>query len=86
MRKSYVPALVVCATLLATAAFAAGISATGVIKSVDKKGDAIILTDGKVYTLSEGFEAEKFKAGEKVAVIYDMKNGKMVATSVKIVK
>ena len=86
MRNLFAPALAASAILLATTAFAASMSATGVIKSVNMKLDAITLADGSVYTLSEGFEAETFKAGEKVAVVYNMKHGKMMATSVKILK
>ena len=72
--------------LIATAAFAASMTANGVVKSVDTKGDSITLVDGSVYTLAEGFEAEKFVAGEKVTIIFKNKNGKMIATSVKVVK
>lgn len=80
------PVCFAAASLLATAAFAADMSATGVVKSVDTKGDAITLVDGSVYILSEGFEAENFKAGEKVAIVFAMKNGKMIASSVKVMK
>ncbi len=84
--KIVIPVFVAASSLLATAAFAANISATGVVKSVNTKGDSIKLVDGSVYILKEGFEAENFKAGEKVAIIFAMKNGKMIASSVKVVK
>ena len=86
MRNFQALAFVAGTALFATAAMAAGMSATGVIKSVNMKLDAITLTDGSVYTLAEGFEAETFKAGEKVTVVYSMKHGKMIAASVKILK
>ena len=49
-------------------------SATGVVKNVDMKKDSITLSDGKVYILTEGFEAETFKAGEKVVMFYNAAN------------
>lgn len=76
--------LAVC--LFASTAFAANMSANGVIKSVDSKHDSITLVDGGVYTLSEGFEAETFKAGEKVNIVFETKNGKMIASSVKAIQ
>ena len=84
--ENNIPVFVVAASLLATAAFAANMSATGVVKSVSTKSDSITLADGSVYILAEGFEAENFKAGEKVAIVFAMKNGKMIASSVKVVK
>ena len=72
----------VASSLIATAAFAANLSAIGVIKSVDTKSDSITLVDGSKYTLSEGFEAETFKAGQNVSIVFTTKNGKMVASSV----
>lgn len=86
MKNIYVTIFASATGLLATAAFAANLSATGIVKSVDTKNDAITLVNGSVYTLTEGFEAEKFKVGENVTVIFKMKNGKMIATSVKVVK
>ncbi len=67
-------------TLLTGAAFAA--TASGVIKQVDPKSDAITLQDGKTFTLGEGTEAESLKVGQKVTVTYELKSGKMVATKV----
>ena len=86
MKIINIPVFVAAAGLLATVAFAADMSATGVVKSVDTKGDAITLVDGSVYILAEGSEAENFKAGEKVAIVFVLKNGKMIASSVKVMK
>ena len=86
MKIVSLPVLFAATSLLATVAFAADMSANGVVKSVDNKGDSITLMDGSVYTLAEGFEAETFKAGQKVAIIFVTKNGKMTASSVKIIK
>ena len=77
--------MIAAACIFATIASAANMSASGVIKSVDSQHDSITLVGGGVYTLSEGFEAETFKAGEKVNIIFETKNGKMIASSVKAV-
>ena len=86
MRKFFAPVFAVSVALLATAAVAAALSATGVIKDVNMKKDSITLMDGSVYILAEGFEAETFKAGENVTIVYSLKNGKMIASSVKAAK
>lgn len=79
MPTSFAAAAVFGTALLSSVALAATMSATGVIKAVDSKGDAITLKDGKVFMLSEKAEAETLKAGEKVPVTYEMKNHKMIA-------
>ena len=82
MNKFFAPALAAGTMLLITGALAAALSATGVIKSVNNTGDALTLMDGKVYTLTEKIEINKFKAGEKVAILYKVQGGKLIATSV----
>ena len=86
MRRFFAPVLAAGIALLATAAVAAALTATGVIKEVNMKKDSITLMDGSAYILAEGFEAETFKAGENVTIIYSLKNGKMIASSVKATK
>jgi Cu/Ag efflux protein CusF len=86
MKIINLPVFFATSCLLATVAFAANMSANGVVKSIDNKDDSITLMDGSVYTLAEGFEAETFKTGQKVAIIFVTKNGKMMASSVKVVK
>ena len=77
--------MTVAACLFATTAFAANMSTSGVIKSIDAPNDAITLVDGGVYTLGNEMEAEAFKAGEKVNIVFETKHGKMIASSVKAV-
>ena len=83
MRKSLILAGSLGTMIISSAAFAAAMDANGVIKTIDAKGNSITLADGKTYVLPAGFAISTLKAGEKVAVVYDMKNNKMVATSVK---
>ena len=83
MRKSLILAASLCGMVISSAAFAAAMNASGVIKTIDTKANAITLADGKTFALPKGFKLDTLKAGEKVAVVYDMKDGKMVADSVK---
>ena len=83
MRKSLFLAGSLGAMILASAAIAATMDASGVIKTIDTKANTITLADGKTYVLPSGFAINTLKTGEKVALVYDMKNNKMVATSVK---
>jgi Cu/Ag efflux protein CusF len=86
MKKVLITALCFGMGSLSPMAFAASMSASGVVKSVDTKHDSITLADGSVYTLGEGFEAETFKTGQKVTISFKMNGGKMMASSVKVVK
>lgn len=86
MRKFLAIAPAFGVAMLSTAALAATMTVTGVVKSINMKKDQITLADKSVYTLGEGFEAEKFTVGEKVSIVYSMKGGKMIASSVKAAK
>lgn len=83
MRKSLILAASLGTMIISSAAFAAAMDATGVIKTIDAKANTITLADGKTYGLPAGFAIKTLKAGEKVSLVYDMKNNLMVATSVK---
>jgi len=83
MRKSLILAASLGTMIISSAVFAAAMDATGVIKSIDTKANSITLADGKTYGLPAGFAINTLKAGEKVSLVYDMKNNQMVATSVK---
>ena len=85
MRKSLILAASLGTMIISTAAFAAAMNATGVIKTIDTKANSITLVDGKSFSLPAGFAINTLKTGEKVALVYVMKNNKMVATSVKAV-
>lgn len=85
MRKSLILAASVGTMIISSAAFAAAMNATGVIKTIDAKANLITLVDGKSYVLPAGFAIKSLKTGEKVTLVYDLKNNKMVATSVKAV-
>ncbi|WP_448956542.1 DUF1344 domain-containing protein [Labrys neptuniae] len=66
---------------ISTAAFSG--QTTGTVRTVDKKHDAITLTDGKRFTLPEGIEVETLKVGERVTIVYSGKAGRTVVTSIR---
>lgn len=81
--KRIIPAVVAASLLAGTAAFAASQSMNGAIKSIDAKQATITLATGETFQLPKGFNVKSLKAGEKVSVTYDTKDGKMVASEVK---
>jgi Cu/Ag efflux protein CusF len=83
MRKSLILAASLATMAFSATAFAAAMDAKGVIKSIDTMKHTITLADGKLYDLPANFDAKKLKVGEKVNVAYNIKGGKMIATSVK---
>ena len=68
MKSSIISAALVFLIASATGAFAK--DDVGIIKTINKSGDSITLSDGKVFKLPEGIEAETLKVGERVRVVY----------------
>src|SRR5690349_12808854 len=71
--------LIFCSPVLAA-------TATGTVKSISTKDDAITLSDGKTYGLPEGIEAEDLKVGQRVQVTYSKANGKIKVLAVHVLK
>ena len=46
----------------------------------------VVLEDGKQVWIAEGLSMEELKEGAQVKVVYEERDGKLVATSVEIVK
>ncbi len=87
MKTSLLIPFVAAGTLLAaSAAFAAAQTKTGEIKSTDAAKHELVLSSGETFELGSAIKVEKLKAGEKVAITYDTKDGKMVASRVHRVK
>ncbi|MBN9220340.1 MAG: DUF1344 domain-containing protein [Mesorhizobium sp.] len=84
MKKFVIVTAAMLAAATSTAAFARTVTST--ITSVDAKGDAITLADGKTLNLPEGIEVETLKAGEKVVVTYSTKSGKSLVSSIQPAK
>jgi len=85
MRFKFVPALVAISLAFAGAAYAST-TTNGQIKAIDQSAHTLTLADGTVYQLPSGFNAAAFKAGDKVAVIWNMKGSMHEASSVTLQK
>ncbi|MGO4562695.1 DUF1344 domain-containing protein [Rhizobiales bacterium 3FA27D7] len=81
MKKSAIVLAAAVALASSGAAFAKTVTST--VKTVDKSGDSITLSDGRKFTLPEGIEAETVKVGEKVTVTYSVKSGKLKVDSIR---
>jgi Cu/Ag efflux protein CusF len=84
MHKMILPAAGI--LLLATTVCGSAAEVSGTITKINPKTDAITLQSGDVFTLAEGTEAETFKVGQRVSIIYHLKAGKMIATKIAFVK
>ena len=85
MRSFIIPAAIAVALASSSMALAAS-TAHGTIKAFDLKAMTLTLDNGTVYNLPAGFKDPGFKIGEKVAVYWDMNNGKYAASKVEITK
>lgn len=85
MRKLILPALAIALMAAAPGAFAAE-TANGAIKTIDAKGHMLTLDNGDQFVLDKKVSTKNLKTGQKVAVTYNMKDGKMMATKVQPMK
>ena len=67
----------------ATLAFAADMTATGKIKSIDISKHEITLDNGSMYSVAKGVSLGKMKTGEKVTLTYNKSGKTMDATAIK---
>jgi Cu/Ag efflux protein CusF len=86
MRKLLVPAAAAAFLASSALAFAATHNASGQVKSFDMHAGTLTLSNGTQYKLPTGFKDPGLKAGEKVNISWDMKNGSRTAEKVMIVK
>jgi Cu/Ag efflux protein CusF len=85
MRSLMVPAALAAFFSASLVAFAAQ-TTTGTVKEFDLKAKTLTLSDGTVYELPGKFKNSGIKNGEKVQLSWDMKDGKHMATKLKIIK
>jgi Cu/Ag efflux protein CusF len=84
MYNNAMPALVMAGlTALSASAFAAAQTKTGDVKSTDIAKHELTLASGDTFEVPNGVKLEKFKAGDKVAITYETKDGKMMASKVR---
>lgn len=86
MKKLSFPLAAAAVVLVSASAFAAAEIKTGEIKSTDAAKHELVLSSGDTFELGSGINVNKLKVGEKVAVTYAMKDGKMVASKVHAAK
>ena len=87
MKTKLIAPIVLAGTiLLAGNAFAATQSKSGEIKTLDATKHELVLTTGDTFELGKTVKADKLKAGEKVTITYDMKDGKMIASKIHAAK
>ena len=77
--------VVLASVLFVTAALAALTVETGAIKAIDTAKHEIVLETGKTFDTGE-VDLTTFKVGDQVAVSFEEKDGKMVASKVEIAK
>jgi Cu/Ag efflux protein CusF len=83
MSKKFVAPLMLAGfAALSTAALAAAQTATGDVKSTDAAKHELTLSNGETFEVGTHVKLDKFKAGDKVAITYETKDGKMVASKV----
>lgn len=83
MNRAFAPIVLAGIAALSTAAFAAAQTATGDVKSTDAAKHELVLSNGQTFEVGSKVKLEKFKAGDKVAVTYESKDGKLTASKVK---
>ncbi len=82
-KKAIGPVVLAALALVSTAALAATQTVTGDVKSTDSAKRELTLANGNTFELGSSIKLDKIKTGDKVAITYEMKNGKMVASKVK---
>jgi hypothetical protein len=83
--KRIIPVVLVGA-MLAGPAFAAALSMSGVIKTIDTAKNDVVLQTGETFVLPAKFDLKTIKVGEKVKITYEKQGTKMVASDVAAAK
>jgi Cu/Ag efflux protein CusF len=80
MKKLVIP--FAAAVMFAGIGFASAETATGAIKALDPATFTITLEDGSAYVVDPKTDLMTMKAGDKVQITFDVKEGKNVATAI----
>jgi Cu/Ag efflux protein CusF len=81
-KKAVGPVALAALAVFSTAALAATQTKTGDVKSTDTAKHELTLANGDTFEVASKVKLDKIKAGDKVAVTYELKDGKMVASKV----
>jgi Cu/Ag efflux protein CusF len=80
--KAVTPVMLAALTAMSVSAFAASQTRTGDVKSTDAAKHELTLATGDTFQVNSGVKLDKIKAGDKVSITYETKDGKMVASKV----
>ncbi|WP_333794403.1 DUF1344 domain-containing protein [Hyphomicrobium sp.] len=80
--KTIAPIFIAAVAVASTAALAATHTRTGAVKSADSAKHELTLSNGDTFQVGSSVKLNTLKTGEKVAVTYEMKGGKMVASKI----
>jgi len=84
----YIPLALVAPAVLfvATGAMAGTTTKSGEVKSIDKTKHELVLSSGDTFELNKSVKVDQIKAGTKVSISYEAKNGKNFASRVTTVR
>jgi Protein of unknown function (DUF1344) len=80
--KRIAPIVVLAGVLASPAAYAAPMTKSGEIKSINAVKHEIHLASGETFSLPKTYNFKKLKVGEKVTVSYEKKGNRMLASEV----
>jgi Protein of unknown function (DUF1344) len=80
--KRIAPLVVLAGVLASPAAYAAPMTKSGEIKSINAVKHEIHLASGETFSLPKTYNFKKLKVGEKVTVSYEKKGNRMLASEV----
>lgn len=86
MRALLIPTTLAALIAGAPLALAATQYSSGTFQSYDSKSMTLTLSDGASFMLPTGFKDHGLKAGERVKISWEMKNGQHVVDSVTIAR
>jgi hypothetical protein len=79
--KIFIPLTLVAVFAASGAAFASE-QATGEITSLNPAKEKLALSTGQSFTVAKNVKLKNFEKGQTVEVTYDIKNGKLMASSI----
>lgn len=80
-KKAFAPVALAALAVVSTAALAAQ-TKTGDVKSTDTAKHELTLASGDTFEVGSSVKLNKIKTGDKVAITYEMKDGKMLASKI----
>jgi Cu/Ag efflux protein CusF len=85
-KKLVTPVAVAMLTALSANALAASQTTMGNVKSTDAAKHELTLANGDTFVLGNQVKLDSFKSGDKVAITFETKDGKMLASKIRHTK